>query len=155
MIERQKKGTPFVRIASAVIRRGGLKLEELGLYSVMAAKPDNWEFNEQAMARELHLSEMEIHRMLESMERKGYVRRHASRYGPAWDFFETPCPIAQKTEPLSKEPEQKEPEGEEPSDRTDGEAREMTREQKAQVFFDLAKQLAQNRDMNRSISRRN
>ena len=88
MIERSNEKTPYTAIKNKVLRSGFLALEELGLYAVMLSKPDNWEFSEFVLARELGTSQKEVHGILKRMEQKGFVRERSGRYGTVWDLFE-------------------------------------------------------------------
>lgn len=133
MIERRTNKTPFVAVASSVIRSGGLTPEELGLYACMAAKPDNWEFVDFVLARECGTTPQEIRRILNGLERKGYVRERSGRHGAVWDFFET-AKLPERTPELKAEGE-----------------RTLSNTEMAQRFFDQAKKLAAIRDLNRAI----
>ena len=88
MIERSNEKTPYTAIKNKVLRSGFLALEELGLYAVMLSKPDNWEFSEFVLARELGTAQKEIHGILKRLEQKGFVRERSGRYGTVWDLFE-------------------------------------------------------------------
>lgn len=157
MITRRTQFKPFVAIGTDIIYRGGLQPEELGVYAAMASKPDNWDFNEQVMARELHLSQTEIHRILKALERKGYVRERMGRFGVTWDFYETSYLIPQQKQqviPGPKPKEEPQPKAEaKPEEQTqdDGEEPQLSGEEMAQRFFEHAKKLAAMRDLNRAI----
>ena len=154
MITRRKQFKPFAPIGTDVIYHGNLTPEELGIYVAMAAKPDSWEFNEQVMARELQVSQEEIHRLLLKLERKGYTRSRTGRYGLTWDFFESPCPVILPNVQPKREAPQEQPKPEAPKipgpKQEEGEEK-LTHEEMAQKFFDLAKELAKKRDLNRAI----
>ena len=80
--------SPFAMIKIDVLRSGLLTLEELGLYVMMLSRPDNWEFSEFVLARELGTTPREVHDLLKRLERKGFARERQGRYGTVWDLFE-------------------------------------------------------------------
>lgn len=71
-----------------VLRSGFLTLEELGLYTVMLSRTDNWEFSAFVLSRELGMTPGEVHDILKQLERKGFTRERNGRYGPVWDLYE-------------------------------------------------------------------
>jgi DNA-binding MarR family transcriptional regulator len=159
MVERLKERSQYVQICNAVVRFGGLTLSELGLYSLMLVRPDHWDFYATALAKETGLSKGEIVTMLRNMERKGFVRERAGRYGNCWDLFEVPERVAkaaaeaaagsgQESRPVEPSEQPPAPDaGQEkgsedevcPSPRCD--AHKLTHEQMAQTFFDQANKL--------------
>ena len=152
MITRRTQFKPFTTVGTDIIFRGGMTPEELGVYTAMSAKPDNWDFNEQVLARELHISQAEVHRILKGLERKGYVRERMGRFGATWDFYETPF---MRPDPAPKIPEPetpaaaKEPEQSDKPSLPNGDR--YTAEEKGRMLMDFAKQLAARHDLNRVI----
>ena len=88
MIQRANNKLPFAMIKIDVLRSGLLTLEELGLYTVMLSRTDNWDFSEFVLSRELGMTPGEVHDILKRLERKGFTRERKGRYGPVWDLFE-------------------------------------------------------------------
>ena len=88
MIQRANNKSPFTMIKIDVLRSGLLTLEEIGLYVMMLSRPDNWEFNEFVLSRELGTTQREVHDLLKRLERKGFARERKGRYGTVWDLFE-------------------------------------------------------------------
>ena len=88
MIQRANIRSPFAMIRIDVLRSGFLTLEELGLYMVMLSRPDNWEFSEFVLARELGTTPRTVHDLLKRLEGKGFARERKGRHGMVWDLFE-------------------------------------------------------------------
>ena len=88
MIQRANIRSPFAMIRIDVLRSGFLTLEELGLYMVMLSRPDNWEFSEFVLARELGTTPRTVHDLLKRLEGKGFARERKGRHGTVWDLFE-------------------------------------------------------------------
>ena len=88
MIQRANNKSPFTMIKIDVLRSGLLTIEELGLYVMMLSRPDNWEFNEFVLSRELGTTQREVHDLLQRLERKGFARERKGRYGTVWDLYE-------------------------------------------------------------------
>ena len=88
MIQRANNNSPFAMIKIDVLRSGLLTLEELGLYTVMLSRTDNWEFSEFVLARELGMTPGEVHDILKRLERKGFTRERMGRRGSVWDLYE-------------------------------------------------------------------
>ena len=151
MIQRRDRDERFTPITSRLIRDKEISTEAVGVFARMAIKPDNWEFNEFAMANELRLPRESVHVILLELERKGYVRQRRGRYGTVWDLYESPdTPTASHSlavEPL--EPIPARPGVIMPEPLKEGE--QLTPEEMGQRLKDFAKKLAANRDLNRAI----
>ena len=146
MIYRDENRGFFTRLSNEVLRMPVMTLNELGLYAVMLSRPDNWEFSDYVLSKQLGISTGEVQILLRGLERKGYVRQRMGRNGAVWDLYEKP---AQKTAPLK--PEQTDPEPAqirtEPTPETtaadDPDESGWTREQIAQGLFEQAEKLRQ------------
>ena len=92
MIQRDKNRGYYTRIANAVLRDASLNLRERGLLSTMLSRPDNWDFSEFVLAKELSVPAPEVRALLEALERKGYVKMRLIRGGTVWDAYEKPEP---------------------------------------------------------------
>lgn len=152
MIQRRNKDERFIPVTSRLIRDREISTEAVGVFARMAAKPDNWEFNEFAMANELHLPRESVRRILLELERKGFVRQRHGRYGTVWDLYESPDPSAAVTKTAASEtPEPAAPRTGiiMPEPLKEGEV--LTPEERGQRLMDFAKKLAANRDLNRAI----
>ena len=164
MIERNNEKMPYTIIKNRVLNSGFLTLEELGLYIVMLSKPDNWEFSEFVLARELGTTPSDVHGILKRLEQKGFTRERKGRYGTVWDLFElsdqlpahSPVRRRNYTIPqdtakamierlMSAEKAVNQPISEEPVEQIvaspDEGERTMTNEEMAKVFFAQAEKL--------------
>ena len=90
MITRNKNKGMFTAISTSFLRDPKMELEEIGLFAVMLSRPDNWEFNEFVLARDLAVPASRIRSILESLEKKGYTKERKGKRGVVWDLFETP-----------------------------------------------------------------
>ncbi len=90
MIYRIKKRGYYTVIANEFLRDASMPLSVRGLFAVMLSRPDNWDFSEFALAKELRMPSSEVCALLESLERKGYAKRRKGRYGTVWDLYEAP-----------------------------------------------------------------
>lgn len=88
MIKRTNNHSPFAMIKIEVLRSGLLTAEEIGLYTLMMSRTDNWEFSELVLARELNMNPSEVRQLLKRLEQKGFTRERKGTYGPVWDLFE-------------------------------------------------------------------
>ncbi len=161
MIFRSKERKQFTRIPQSVLNIRVFTLEELGLYTAMLSKPNNWEFSEYVLSRDFHTTPDDIHRVLKRLELKGFVRERPGRNGRVWDLYEesslcgpnalTCSETALKNaEPVEAPSEESQFEAEQTAPKSDEKAEEdkrtLTNEQMASVFFEKANELRRIRD---------
>lgn len=96
MIKRTTNQSPFAMIKIDVLRSGMLTADEIGLYTLMMSRTDNWEFSEFVLARELHTNPSEVRQLLKRLEQKGFTRERKGKYGPVWDLFELSDQLPQR-----------------------------------------------------------
>ena len=90
MIYRDKHRKYYTCISNDLLRNTSLTMCERALLAVMLTLPDDWNFCESVLAKELQVPASEIGALLQSLERKGYVKRRTGRYGVVWDLYEKP-----------------------------------------------------------------
>ena len=96
MIERTHNRTLFTAVRIDVLRSGLLTAEEIGLYTLMLSRPDNWEFSEFVLARELGTTPTDVRSILKRLEQKGFARERKGRYGTVWDLYELSAQLPAK-----------------------------------------------------------
>ena len=152
MIERNKHRGTYTRIENSILRGTLLTLDELGLYAVMLSRPDNWEFSEYALSRQLSVPAAEIRRILLSLAEKGFARERRGRYGTVWDLFEPSCiPSARnkKADPVSESAGKPDRD----ANPSAGADRPMTREEIGQRLIDYSRELRKIAEARKAESR--
>lgn len=124
-ITRSNHEKGFLMLDAEIIRKRMLSPEALGLFVAMLDRADDWDFYAKELSATFRLSRERTDSLLNELERKGFVRCKAGRYGPAYDLYElppsTPAPPAEE----------------------DGDSR-------AEKLFAFAAKLAKERNLNRA-----
>ena len=151
MIYRNRNRRQFTAVPYEIIQSNQLSLDELGLYTAMLSRPDNWEFSEFELSHSLHMTPSAIISLLTSLSLKGFTQQRRGRYGTVWDLYECPEAPARKSLPseqavrliaeTAKAASVPKPSVPKPETEPDPPKRTLTNEQMAQAFFDQAKKL--------------